>query len=208
VECSGEPQWAPDLDPLGELVLTILSQHTAHAHSRRALQALRARFLTWEGVRDADVREIEAVIRPAGLARTKAPRIKAILVQIGAEHGALELGFLAALPVEDALRWLNRLPGVGQTTAACVLLFGLGRPVFPVDTGIHRVARRMGIVPESASPAEVQAVVQAAIPARWVYALHVNSIRHARQLCTPRHPRCEVCPVNDVCDHFRAHQRE
>ena len=172
----GLPAWERDLDGLSELVLTILSQHTAYPNSRRAFERLRERFPTWEAVRAAEIE-------------------------------ALELEFLAGVGLDEALAWLRRLPGVGPATAACALLFGLGRPAFPVDTGIHRVVRRLGLVPQRASAEQAQAVLQAAVPSAWGYPLHVNLIRHARQLCTPRQPRCEVCPLNDVCDHFQAHQR-
>jgi endonuclease-3 len=190
-------------DPVEELVATILSQHTAGPNSDRALAALRERFPTWTDVLEADVTEIAGAIRAAGLANLKAPRIKAILTAIHTERGGIYLQFLAGLPIDDAMAWLRRLPGVGQTTAACVLLFGLDRPAMPVNTGIARVAARLGLVRPGARPEEVQNGLQAAVPAEQVYALHVHLVRHARDICRPREPLCEMCPVNDLCEYFR-----
>ena len=208
IEAFGAPRWEPELDPLSELIVAVLSQHTAYPNSRRAFAALRERFPTWDAVRGADVQALEDAIRPAGLAKLKAPRLRAILDQVAEEHGALELAFLAGCALDEAQRWLERLPGVGPATAAGVLLFGLGRPAFPVDTGIHRVARRLGLAQAGASPKQVQAAFQAAARPEWVYSLHVNLIRHARRLCTPRDPRCGACPLNDLCDHFQAYQTD
>ena len=124
----------------------IISQHTSGPNSRRAYERLRARYPTWADVREAPLEGIQEAIWCAGLARLKAPRIKSLLAQITAERGALDLGFLAGLSPAGAMAWLRRLPGVGQTTAACVLLFGMGRPVLPVDGGILRVSRRLGLI--------------------------------------------------------------
>jgi endonuclease III len=190
-------------DPVEELVATVLSQHTAGPNSDRALETLRERFPSWELVADADAAELAPAIRAAGLANLKAPRIKAMLEGIREARGAIDLRFLADLPVDGSMAWLRRLPGVGQTTAACVLLFGLDRPAMPVNTGIARVAARLGLVRVNAPSDEVQAGLQASIPAERVYFLHVNLVRHARDICRPREPLCEMCPVNDLCDYFR-----
>ena len=203
VEIFGQHTWQPDLDPLDEAVGTIISQHTSGANSRRAFERLRADFGTWDAVRRAPVEGIAAAIWCAGLARQKAPRIKALLERVDAERGRLDLDFLAELPQAAAVSWLRRLPGVGQTTAACVLLFGLGRPVMPVDGGILRIARRIGLVGERGAPDEVQAALEGSVPPEWVYCLHVNLIRFGRDFCTPSAPACPICPLNDLCDSFQ-----
>jgi endonuclease-3 len=203
VEIFGQHTWQPDLDPLDEAIGTIISQHTSAANSRRAFDRLRAEFGTWEAVRHAPVDAIAGAIWCAGLARQKAPRIKALLERVSAERGRLDLAFLAQLPPGAAMAWLRRLPGVGQTTAACVLLFGLGRPVMPVDGGILRIARRIGLVGERGAPDAVQAALEGAVPPEWVYCLHVNLIRFGRDFCTPSAPACPICPLNDLCDYFR-----
>jgi endonuclease-3 len=183
---------------------TVLSQHTTGPNSDRALAALRERFPTWEAVADADPVEIAGCIRSAGLANQKAPRIKAMLLRIREERDDVDLSFLAGLPLNESMDWLRRLPGVGQTTAGCVLLFGLGLPAMPVDTGIARVAARLGLVKPGAPAESTQAVLQQSVEPDTVYALHVNLIHHARDLCRPREPFCEVCPLNDLCAYFTA----
>ena len=202
-EVFGVPHWAPDLEPLAELIQTILSQHTTGVNSRRAYEHLRSRFPTWDDVRDADPDEIAAAIRSAGLARLKAPRIKQIVAQVWAERGDYNLSFLADLPIGEAMAWLTRLPGVGQTTAACCLLFGLNRPAMPVDTAIQRIAVRLGLAPQGAPADVVQATLQDAVPEHDVYPLHVNLIRFGRQICLPSAPLCAICPLNDLCDYFQ-----
>jgi endonuclease-3 len=198
-EAQGRPAWEPELDALGELVQTILSQHTAWPNSRRAYGRLRELIPTWERVAEAPVELIEDAIRPAGLARLKAPRIKGIVQRVIEERGAPDLGFLAQLPRDEALAWLRRLPGVGYTTAACVLLFGLGRPIMPVDTGIERVARRLGLAEPRHTPDDIGRALESAVPAEEVYPLHVSLIRFAREVCRPREPACMVCVLNDLC---------
>ncbi|MGH2369497.1 MAG: endonuclease III domain-containing protein, partial [Chloroflexota bacterium] len=145
--------------------------------------------------------------RCAGLANQKAPRIKGVLQQIDDQRGTLALDFLAAMSIKGAMEWLRRLPGVGQTTAACVLLFGLGRPVMPVDSGILRIARRLGLVPPWGTPDDVQQALQASVPPTWIYTLHLNLTRFGRELCVASRPRCEVCPVNDRCAYFQVTHR-
>jgi endonuclease-3 len=200
----GEPRWQPELDPLDELIAAIISQHTTWANCQRAFRELKARFGRWEAVRDAAVAEIAAAIRCAGLSRLKAPRIKRLLERISEERPDLDLRFLATLPVPEAMAWLRRLPGVGQNTAACTLLFGLGRPAMPVDTSICRICRRLGLTPPAAPPDAVQAALQQATAPDRVYPLHVNLIRFGRDICRPSHPLCHVCPLNDLCDYFQA----
>lgn len=197
----GQPA-RPALDPIAELVSTILSQSTNDTLRDRAFDALRRRFPTWEQVRDAPVRQIISAIRTAGLAQQKGPRIKAALQRITAERGELNLDFLAAMPIDQARAWLMHLDGVGPKTAAIILLFSLNRPAFPVDTHIHRVSTRLGLIPPATSPQKAHAILEKLIPPRWYYTLHLNLIEHGRQVCTARRPRCSECPLKTVCDHF------
>src|SRR5204863_1461876 len=124
------------LDPLEELILTVLSQNTSDVNRDRAYSSLSERFGSWQEVLDADPREVADAIRPGGLANTKAPRIQAILLAIEEHHGTLDLGFLEEMSDEDVRGFLVELPGVGPKTAACVLAFSLERPVIPVDTHV------------------------------------------------------------------------
>jgi endonuclease III len=153
-------------DALGELIACILSQHTSDVNSGRAFAALRARFPDWAQVRDAPPSAVVAAIRSAGLANQKGPRIQGVLRAVSRERGALDINFLADWPIPDAKAWLQRLHGVGPKTAAITLLFGLGRPAFPVDTHVHRVAGRLGLIPlrmpAGATPQVLRTAVRAA----------------------------------------------
>ncbi|NPA06058.1 MAG: endonuclease III [Chloroflexi bacterium] len=191
-------------DPLDELMLTVLSQNTNDRNRDRAYAALRARFPTWEAVRDADPQAVKAAIRTAGLANQKGPRIQAILRQITKERGALDLNFLAHLDTEDARQWLLRFPGVGPKTAAIVLLFSLDKPAFPVDTHVYRVTGRLGLRPPNLNIEKTHALMERIFPPEAYYDAHINLIRLGRRYCHPRRPRCESCPVRDLCDYAQS----
>jgi endonuclease-3 len=202
IERYGESVLRDTLDPLSELVLTILSQNTADTNSGRAYDSLRERFPTWEAVLEADPRDLAQAIHIGGLANIKAPRIQRILRQLQDEHSALQLDFLGPMSVEEARGYLLSLPGVGPKTAACVLLFALRKPVFPVDTHVHRVTRRIGLAPARATPEKVGLLLEELLPEAVFFPFHVNLIRHGRAICRASKPRCEVCPVAQECDYL------
>lgn len=203
----GDPPHHPDGDPLAALVNTILSQNTNDRNRDVAFTALRARYPTWEAVRDAPSEAVIDAIRPAGLAPTKGPHIQAALRQITAERGELSLAFLETLPLEEARQWLVNLNGVGPKTAAIVLLFALGRPAFPVDTHVHRVTRRLGLIPQNTSREKAHILLEALVPPELYWALHLNIIAHGRQVCHARNPRCADCPLQDRCAYDQASQK-
>jgi endonuclease III len=203
LEYYGYPQWRDPLPPLDELISTILSQNTNDANRDRAFQALRQQFPSWEAVRDADPKEVIEAIRPAGLANQKGPRIQAVLHSITEERGRLELDFLRDLPPEEAQRWLLQFHGVGPKTAAIVMLFSLDKPAFPVDTHIYRVTGRLGIRPEKMSPDQAHILLAELLPQEVYYPAHLNLIRLGREICQARKPRCQVCPLQDLCDYYR-----
>jgi endonuclease-3 len=199
----GRPSLTPRLPPVDELVYTVLSQNTADVNTDRTFAELRRRFSTWSAVRDAPVGEVEAAISLGGLAATKAPRIKAILAALSAPSEAAEpdLGALDGLDDAAAAAWLEALPGVGPKTAACVLLFSLGRPVMPVDTHVHRLARRLGLIDERVSAEQAHPLLTALAgpePAQ-IYAAHVGLVRHGRRVCHARRPRCGECVLAGLC---------
>jgi endonuclease-3 len=196
----GEPTWRQPLPAVDELVSTILSQNTSDTNRDRAFDALRARFPTWEAVRDAPSRSIVAAIRPAGLANQKGPRIQEVLRQITAERGDLDLEFLGDLPPEEARAWLMRFNGVGPKTAAIVMLFSLGLPAFPVDTHIHRVTGRIGLLPEGMTADQAHPWLAGLFPPEAYQAAHLNVIRLGREICSARRPACERCPIRRSCD--------
>jgi endonuclease-3 len=184
---------------LAELVLTILSQHTSDANTDRAFASLWARFGSWGAILDAPVPAIADAIRPGGLADMKAPRIRGVLAAIQADRGALNLEFLAAWPVDEARHYLTALNGVGPKTAACVLLFALGMPAMPVDTHVHRVSKRLGLIGANVSAEAAHQILEAAIPDPLMFDAHMLWIRHGRVLCKAQRPQCDACPLADVC---------
>lgn len=187
------------LPPLDELIATILSQNTSNQNSDAAWTRLKRRFPTWESVRRAKTTSIAAAIRVAGLSRLKAPRIKAILQQLHRERGVLSLDFLEDLSDREALDYLRRFQGVGPKTAACVLLFALGKPILPVNTQVHRVAKRLGLIGGRTSAEKAHELLARLVPRKLVLDFHVLLIRHGRQTCLPRRPRCTQCVLLDAC---------
>jgi endonuclease-3 len=193
----------PNGDPLSTLIGTILSQSTSDVNSSRAMARLREELPTWEDVRDTSVEEVIDAIRAGGLANTKGPRIQAVLQAISRDHQELSLDFLAEWTVENAMRWLTGLDGVGPKTAACVLIFALGKPAMPVDTHVGRVMTRLGILPGKTSTETKQRILEDLIgeePQR-VYAVHVETIAHGRRICTSQRPKCDICPLIHLCDY-------
>jgi endonuclease-3 len=159
----GDRPWHPR-DPVASLVNTILSQNTNDVNRDRAFEQLRERFPTWEAVRDAPLEALIDAIRPAGLGPTKGPRIQEALRRITTERGEISLDFLRDWGVEKARAWLAALPGVGPKTVAIVLLFALGMPAFPVDTHVHRLSRRLGLIPEKTSREKAHDLLEELVP--------------------------------------------
>jgi endonuclease-3 len=186
-------------DATAELVLTLLSQNTSDTNSERAYDRLLDAFPEWHSLLDADVKAIERAIRPGGLAPTKAPRIQAMLQEVWSRRGSFDLSFLREQPLEEARTWLRSLPGVGPKTAACVLLFSLGMPALPVDTHVHRVAKRLGLVPEKASAERAHELLEPTLKPEQIYPFHMQLIRHGRRICSAQRPKCPVCALRAGC---------
>jgi endonuclease-3 len=195
----GELRWQPRGDPMSELVRTILSQNTSDTNSGRAFARLLVRFPTWESLMGAEPTAIAEAIRVGGLARVKAPRIKAIAEEVWARLGSFDLSFLAEMPLEEAKAWLRSLPGVGPKTAACVLLFALGRPALPVDTHVYRVAKRLGLVPARVGAAEAHELLEGMLAPDEVYPFHMSLIKHGRRICKAQRPLCSQCVLVPDC---------
>jgi endonuclease-3 len=195
----GTVPWRPHGDPIAELLLTVLSQNTSDANSGRAFIRLLNDFLDWHALLDADVKAIERAIQPGGLAPTKAPRLQAMLREVWSRRGSFDLSFLRELPLDEAREWLRSLPGVGPKTAACVLLFALGRPALPVDTHVHRVAKRLGLVPEKTTAEKAHEVLEGMLTPEQVHPFHIQLIKHGRRTCAAQRPTCPACPLRRVC---------
>ena len=199
-ELYGRPVNVPHGHPIVELVRGVLSQNTNDHNRDVAYARLRERFRTWEEVRDAPTEQVEAAIKPGGLSPTKAPRIQEILGELGDPP---DLDWLVEAPRDDALGFLTGLPGVGRKTAAVVLLFTFGRPEIPVDVHVKRVGGRLGLFRANASFEEAHDEMLAITPPEDAYELHVNLIRHGREICRPR-PRCRECGLRWMCPFFKS----
>jgi endonuclease-3 len=194
----GDRPWRPH-DPVASLVNTILSQNTNDVNRDRAFERMRERLPTWEAVRDAPLEALIDAIRPAGLAPTKGPRIQEALRRITTERGEISLDFLADLPVAEARAWLLSIPGVGPKTAAIVLLFALGKPAFPVDTHVHRLSRRLDLIPDKVSRERAHELLEALVPPELYYVFHLNLIAHGRAVCHARNPQHDGCVLRREC---------
>ena len=198
-EMYGVPEAEPHGDPVGELVKTVLSQHTSDRNRDVAYAALLERFPSWEEVRDAPVDQLEEAIRPGGLAKQKAPRIQAILKRLGDPP---DLDWTETASREESLEFLLDLPGVGRKTAACVLIFTWGIPEIPVDVHVHRVGGRLGLFPAKATFEKAHDEMLAIVPPEDAHEFHMNLIRHGREVCRPK-PRCGECALSRMCPWYR-----
>jgi endonuclease-3 len=201
----GPRPWRRHMSPVDELVATILSQHTSDTNTERAFASLRARFSSWHDVIDAPTADVAEAIRSGGLANRKAPRIQAVLAEILERFGALDLDSMATLSVPAARAKLTALDGVGPKTASCVLLFSLGMPAMPVDTHVHRVSRRLGLIDGKMSAEAAHATLEQLLDGERdkVYAFHMHLIGHGRTVCTARRPYCERCTLAGHCDYVQ-----
>lgn len=189
----------PRYDPLDELIFTVLTQNTSDLNAERAFDRLKEEMPTWQQVMDAPAEDIAAAIHHGGMANQKSVRIKAILRAIEADRGELSINFLREWELEAARSWLMALPGVGPKTAAVVMSFALGMPAFPVDTHIHRVSLRLGLIPPKTSADAAHALMESTTPESDRFQLHMQLITHGRQVCKARRPLCDECPLSDEC---------
>lgn len=208
-EAYGVPKWEPRHDAMGELIATILSQHTSDANSERAYASLRQRFPTWEAARDADEADLADAIRSGGLANVKARSIQAVLRALTERDPEAPFALRWLDPTDDdhARAQLTALPGVGMKTASCVLLFALGRPAFPVDTHVNRVAHRLGLLAANVSASAAHTVLERIVPPERRYALHINLIQHGRHVCHAQRPACERCVLRARCAWYWANRQ-
>lgn len=189
-------------DPLDGLILIILSQATNDHNCERAFNSLQARFPTWEEALDAPVEAVADAIRSGGLANQKASRIQQILREIQEAQGDLDLGWMHGASIQECRDYLAKFHGVGPKTVACVLVFFLNKPAFPVDTHVHRVCKRLGWLRPNAGAEEAHRVLEAVVPDECKLDLHVNLIAHGRQVCRAvgnGGPKCPQCVVRRMC---------
>jgi len=197
----GVPENKRSSDPLDMLIKIILSQATSDTNSHRTFAELKKRFPTWDAALRARTSTIAETIRSGGLANQKAQVIKELLRQIREEHGGLDLSFLHDFDEEAAVAYLKQFRGIGPKTIACTLLFACRKEVFPLDTHIFRVLRRVGLIPQKCTDQRAHEIMNRTVPRGKFYSFHVNLIRHGRALCRPREPLCERCPIVEYCDY-------
>jgi endonuclease III len=192
-------------DPMSQLVDIILSHRTRDEQTAAAFDNLLKRFGSWEAVRDAPTEEVQDTIANVNWPEVKAPRLQIIMRQITEERGSLNLDFLCDLPVEESAAWLNRFEGVGPKTSACVLLFSCQQPLLPVDTHVWRVSIRLGLIGKKVTADAAHDLLQALLPndARTIYDFHKALLRHGQRICVYERPRCNQCPITDLCDYYK-----
>jgi endonuclease-3 len=195
----GEPEVKPTPAPLDTLILTVLSQNTSDHNRDLAFADLKQRFPNWDKVAEAPVTEIAQTIRSGGLANIKSQRIKEILNWVKERSGGYNLDWLKNLTLEEALKTLQTLKGVGIKTASVVMCFCFQAEIFPVDVHIHRICRRLELVPTTASAEKTHWLMQPLIPSDRAKSLHLNMLKLGRKQCRPRKPDCENCPLLKVC---------
>ncbi len=230
-EANGRPVWHRRLDPISELILTILSANSADINAEVAFGALRDAYPSapapdgasteprkfpgwggvglpdlpapnWAAVEAAPIAELTDVIRPGGLANQKAPRIQAALQAIATNGGGYSLDFLATKPPLEARDWLAAIPGIGKKTASVVLLFSFGTPLMPVDRHVHRVSHRIGLIPPKVEADAAHDYFLAMLRPDQMYETHVSLISHGRRTCHAQRPDCEHCPIALRCRYF------
>ncbi|HTY08365.1 MAG TPA: endonuclease III [Candidatus Edwardsbacteria bacterium] len=199
----GRPEPVKAGSLLDVLIETVLSQNTSDRNSHAAFLSLRRRFNGWDAVLAAPARSVAAAIRAGGLANIKAARIGELLREFRRRSGRPSLDFIKRMEPEAAYQYLLSLKGVGPKTAACTLLFGLGVPVFPVDTHIFRIARRLGWARPRDDRASFQERIRHIVPDPLVYPLHINLIAHGRAVCHPAAPDCQRCCIHNHCQWYQ-----
>ena len=192
-------------DPMSMLVDIILSHRTRDEQTAAAWNNLLKRFGSWDAVRDAPTEQVQAEIDNVNWPEIKAPRLQALMRRITEERGELNLDFLRDIPVDDGAAWLSRLEGVGPKTKACVLLFSCQQPILPVDVHVHRVSIRLGLIGKKVTAEAAHDLLQALLPrdARTIYNFHKALLRHGQRICVFERPRCNKCPITDLCDYYQ-----
>ncbi|MBG82404.1 MAG: DNA lyase [Chloroflexi bacterium] len=195
----GPISWRPRLIAIDELIFTVLTQNTSDINAERAYGSLRKELPSWGQVIEAESHKVAELIKHGGLSNQKSVRIQQILVEILKRLGHFDLEFLAAKPLEETRKWFTSLPGVGPKTAAVVMAFSLNMPAFPVDTHIHRVCKRIGLIDEKTNADDAHPILENLIPKNDRYEMHVLLITHGRQICKARIPQCDMCPLSNYC---------
>jgi endonuclease-3 len=205
LEMHGEIPRVPRREPMHELISTMLSHKTNGKNEDLAYARMWEKFGSWEAIRDAPVAELVEAIAPSNYPEVKAPNIQKALTAIIEERGEAKIDFLEQLPTAEALQWLDDLPGVGVKTATLVLLFCFGKAVLPVDTHLHRVSGRLGLIEPKVSADRAHKVLLALLPAddHVLFNFHIGMLKHGQKICVWNTPRCGKCVLTEICDYFQ-----
>ena len=203
----GERPLVPRREPMHELISTMLSHRTTQKNEAVAFDRMWQYYGSWEAIRDAPVEELAEKIEPSNFPEVKAPNIKEALRRIIDERGEPSIDFLRDLPADQALKWLMDLPGVGVKTASLVLLFCFSKPVLPVDTHVHRVSQRVGLIGPKVNPTAAHPLLLSLLPPDpyILFNFHIALLLHGQKICIWGTPRCEKCPLTDICDWYQSH---
>lgn len=207
-ELYGRRKWRQRGTALDSLIGTILSQNTTDKNSGRAYEQLMETYPTHEAMLNAPEEELIAVIRVAGLANQKAPRIQRVLRKVYDERGAFDLEFLGELDADHAREWMTSIKGVGLKTASIVVCFSFNGAAFPVDTHVNRVAQRIGFTPDGTNPDKATYIMEEIVPPADYFAFHIQMIQHGRALCKARSPKCGDCPLTHLCHYYQQDNEE
>lgn len=208
LETYGERPLTPRREPMHELVSTMLSHRTTQKNESLAFHRMWDRYGSWEAIRDAPFEELAETIEQAQFPGAKAENIKKALTRIIEEHGKPSIEFLREIPTEEGLAWLRSLPGVGIKTASLVLLFCFSKPVMPVDTHVHRVSQRIGLIGPKANAEAAHGLLIDLLPhdPHVLFNFHISMLKHGQKICIWGRPRCEKCPLTDLCDYYQTHR--
>jgi endonuclease-3 len=203
IKTYGELELKPRREPMHELISTMLSHRTTEANEALAYKRMWERFGSWEAIRDAPLDKLSEAIAPATFPEAKAPNIQKALTKIITERGEASLEFLRDMSAAEGLAWLTALPGVGIKTASLVLLFCFSKPVMPVDTHVHRVSIRLGLLGAKVSAESAHHLLLDMLPhePHILFNFHVAMLRHGQRICTFNAPKCPKCPLLAICDY-------
>lgn len=182
------------------MIFIILSMQTEEYAYREVYETFRGRYKVLKDVLDEPKYEVANTIQHGGLQNKKATYIKGALQKIEDDFGSISLDELVDWSDEEVLRYLKSLPGISTKSARCIMMYTMERDVFPVDTHVWRICRRLGLTPEVPKPTEKQQrELEAKVPPDIRYSLHVNMVTHGRETCLTYWPKCEECVLADIC---------
>lgn len=180
------------------LIGTILSQNTNDKNSYKAYRNLKSKIKSWDEILNIRISTLESLIKVAGLGKQKALSIKSLIKKLKEVTGKVNLNYLLKSDNDSVIEELTKFKGIGVKTASCVLLFSFGRNVCPVDTHVHRILNRVGVV-KTNSPDKTFNQIKDFIPENYGHTLHTNLLRLGREICLPKNPRCGICVIRAKC---------